>query len=238
MPMPVRYRRPKWRNGTYPTSYGIRPEDLNARSEEFLQRLADITDEDAEDLRAEAIQTREHNASLYESAKAEHQALYAEVIRLYGKDSNPAKYIAKQTPEFQYQDWSERDLEDQLIKYIPTAQRILALRATEAERKAERDIVLQNAIAFLQVRGRHIVTDFTLDNAVTRADCIAYDEEVARRLAELAGGWFSFDGDDGCETCNGWDGTSPRCECGNRRLYWSASDGHSFQNPSIHPQTF
>jgi hypothetical protein len=33
---------------------------------------------------------------------------------------------------------------------------------------------------------------------------------------------ISFCGDDDCEDCDGWDGTSRRCECGNRRVYWES----------------
>jgi hypothetical protein len=32
--------------------------------------------------------------------------------------------------------------------------------------------------------------------------------------------WYSFVGDDFCDDCNGWDGSSRRCDCGNRRVCW------------------
>lgn len=32
----------------------------------------------------------------------------------------------------------------------------------------------------------------------------------------------AFDGDDGCEECEGWDMMSNRCDCGNRRVSWAA----------------
>jgi hypothetical protein len=32
--------------------------------------------------------------------------------------------------------------------------------------------------------------------------------------------YYSFDGDEWCEGCSGWDGESIRCDCGSRRVYW------------------
>lgn len=34
------------------------------------------------------------------------------------------------------------------------------------------------------------------------------------------GGYISFRGSYNCEDCDGWDGESRRCECGNRRIDW------------------
>lgn len=52
--------------------------------------------------------------------------------------------------------------------------------------------------------------------------------EEAIRAAEESGGVDEFDGmncddvrDDDDFGCGGWDGTSRRCECGNRRVYWA-----------------
>jgi hypothetical protein len=42
------------------------------------------------------------------------------------------------------------------------------------------------------------------------------------------GEFIPFDGDDDCEDCAGWDGHSPRCECGNRRVYWAVENGIAF----------
>lgn len=32
------------------------------------------------------------------------------------------------------------------------------------------------------------------------------------------------DDDEDAELCRGWDGKSPRCDCGNRRVYWSEDE--------------
>jgi chromosome segregation ATPase len=44
-------------------------------------------------------------------------------------------------------------------------------------------------------------------------------------------GYISFDGDDYCEDCPGWDGFSHRCECGNRRMDWYDEDGDFYPEP-------
>ena len=49
---------------------------------------------------------------------------------------------------------------------------------------------------------------------------------VAVAAAKPAVGEFvGFDGSDSCEDCRGWDGESRRCDCGNRRVYWTEDDG-------------
>lgn len=36
--------------------------------------------------------------------------------------------------------------------------------------------------------------------------------------------WIPFAGDEHCaKGCRGWDGSSRRCDCGNRRVYWDKS---------------
>ena len=44
--------------------------------------------------------------------------------------------------------------------------------------------------------------------------------------------FISFCGQDGCsDECEGWDGESRRCQCGNRRVYWDHhDDGTAFAN--------
>ena len=49
-------------------------------------------------------------------------------------------------------------------------------------------------------------------------------EELKTEAMPPAGEFIEFAGNDNCEDCEGWDGTSARCDCGNRRVYWSLSD--------------
>jgi len=39
-----------------------------------------------------------------------------------------------------------------------------------------------------------------------------------------SGTLFDFRGDDKCDECDGWDGVSRRCECGNRRVDWELNE--------------
>ena len=49
-------------------------------------------------------------------------------------------------------------------------------------------------------------------------------DEVQKQMP-ADGEFINFNGDDECEDCPGWDGKSPRCECGNRRVYWTEESG-------------
>ena len=85
------------------------------------------------------------------------------------------------------------------------------------------------AVIWLQAKGKVLGKDFEVDTAVETANTIAFEEEITRLTG---GGWYRFDGDDCCEDCNGWDGVSHRCDCGNRRMYWEQDDFHNFEHPS------
>jgi len=50
-----------------------------------------------------------------------------------------------------------------------------------------------------------------------------------KKLKE-AGTMFGFDGQN-CDHCEGWDGYSRRCQCGNRRVSWTI-DG-TFEKPYL-----
>lgn len=47
-------------------------------------------------------------------------------------------------------------------------------------------------------------------------------EQAAREAAAESFDFIPFAGQN-CDDCSGWDGESPRCLCGNRRVYWSIS---------------
>jgi hypothetical protein len=52
-----------------------------------------------------------------------------------------------------------------------------------------------------------------------------YDAAVEVALAGMSDGLTDFEGnncEDSGQDCNGWDGYSRRCECGNRRVEWIA----------------
>lgn len=107
----------------------------------------------------------------------------------------------------------------------------------EAEEKREQErrdatvAMRDRAITWLLARGLVLGKDFTSEGALSRANDIAAEEEIARRKAE--GGLHEFSGDDSCESCGGWDGESHRCDCGNRRVSWVTTGWHTFEEPSV-----
>lgn len=80
------------------------------------------------------------------------------------------------------------------------------------------------AINYLIEKGKIINVDFTIDNVLSIANSIAYDEAITIKQKELTEThtYIDFNGSDDCENCLGWDGISRRCQCGNRRVSWGA----------------
>jgi len=119
-------------------------------------------------------------------------------------------------------------------------------RAADEKAKQQRaevdalDRLRGEAVEWLLERGRQINVDFTVDRAVEVANEMAFTEAVDARMIELrkSGDRVSFNGDEYCEGCDGWDGESRRCECDNRRVSWVRGWDHSFRNPSIEAEAF
>lgn len=117
----------------------------------------------------------------------------------------------------------------------------------KAEKKKADDeatlLLATEAIAWLDAKGYKPGTDFQPSAAVTFANDIAFQEEAERLSAELkaSGGFVDFSGSN-CEpdegACPGWNGNDRRCECGNRRVSWTAAYGHSFKEPSIYAEAY
>ena len=84
-------------------------------------------------------------------------------------------------------------------------------------------------MVWLQAKGKVLGIHFDVDNALEFANTIVGEEW----LANVKPGLYSFDGEDNCEGCGGWNGVDHRCACGNRRVYWERSDSHTFENPAF-----
>ena len=70
------------------------------------------------------------------------------------------------------------------------------------------------------------MVEFGVPNMYTDYETPEEAETAAQKYAEKNGP-ISFDGmncndykDESELECDGWDGSSRRCECGNRRVYW------------------
>lgn len=103
----------------------------------------------------------------------------------------------------------------------------------KARQEREEHVLQGEAVAWLLERGKKINVDFQVNKAVAVANELAFSEECERRSAALNGEHVDFDGSDYCENCSGWDGESHRCDCGNRRVSWTADWYHSFKSPSV-----
>jgi len=107
------------------------------------------------------------------------------------------------------------------------------VKADEAERQRQKDLKPARAVLFLLKHGKIEGQDFTVDTAVFSANELVKEKAIASKMAE--GGPFSFSGEDYCEDCGGWDGTSHRCECGNRRVGWETiGDFEDFDDGSYY----
>lgn len=112
----------------------------------------------------------------------------------------------------------------------------LAKAEEEKKAKALSDPLLTEAVAYLSARGKVAGTDYELPNAVSVANDLAFEEEVAKRKA--SGGSFDFNGQNCDGPCEGWDGEDRRCQCGNRRVSWTTGYGHSFKTPSVEAEAY
>lgn len=123
---------------------------------------------------------------------------------------------------------------------LEDANRIVSAHKAEQKKKLDEenskklaDPLLAEAVAYLTKEGKIAGKDFELVNAVSEANSLAYELEVESKKGH---GPFRFGGDDYCERCEGWDGESHRCQCGNRRVGWTRGYGHSFKSPSAEPE--
>ena len=169
----------------------------------------------------------------YREYAAERSKLHSEIVDLardlWGLGSKQVMYIQREKP-VSHLVWG--------FDIIERKRRDDIKAKADAEKQKELDIskdkLVAEAILWLQGKGKTLGEDFTPANAVCIADDISFDEEVNRLTA--SGGYIDFSGDDNCEDCEGWDMSSHRCYCGNRRVSWVTGWGHSFKSPSIYAE--
>ena len=226
--------------------YYIEKSNVPKVPDDRMRKFAAIPDAEVEELRADLEQCIEVNEATYQRHKGWYDEIVGDAVLIYGDNTLPVKYLKRremvpQKFKFGNYDYDPRkEFEQCFVASIKWCRDAIELHDGQAEREAQQAAAkqerLQKAIAFLVGHGKAIGTDFTLENAIQNANDLAYEFEVVKRVAEMNGGHTSFDGDDGCENCKGWDGTSNRCDCGNRRVYWASCDGHDFEEPCIYPE--
>ncbi len=203
---------------------------------ESPNNLLTVTDEMLDIWEKENKQCEEFNKTLILQIKEAKQKMIDNAIFIWGEKSNIVRYISKNsvyTPSLSYFDslksnvLKAREDEKQKILDFQSQQKLIELQG--------------KAIEYLLSKNKKINIDFTLDNVLSTANSLAYESEVLKKQKELSETqtYISFIGDDNCENCKGWDGTSRRCQCGNRRVYWTSNDPVDFfLNPHIYAEAY
>lgn len=128
-------------------------------------------------------------------------------------------------------DTERAESESELAKVKVELDKAAAIKREEESRQLQNE-----AVEWLLARGKKIGTDFSVADAVQVANGIAYAEECAR--LEDEGEYMSFSGQN-CEgPCAGWNPSSNRCDCGNRRVSFTEVYGHSFKSPSVEAEAY
>ena len=115
-------------------------------------------------------------------------------------------------------------------------QKLEEAQKDKATREAERVKLVGEAIQYLIQNGKIINEHFTIENAISKANDLAFELEVDKLNQDNTP--IDFSGDDNCEDCVGWIPGSHRCDCGNRRVGWVMGWGHSFKQPSVYAEAY
>jgi len=110
--------------------------------------------------------------------------------------------------------------------------------ARKKEMGAKQSELLNQAIAYCLENGRTFGDDLTVENAIQVANDIAFQNEVARREAEVGDEYIGFDGQNCEDPCEGWNPKDRRCQCGNRRVSWTDGYSTDFRDMTIHAEAY
>lgn len=196
--------------------------------EQVKQREAEM--EEATAKSAAAKELMERAEALRKELAAFVPNRFGEKIKGFGVDQRCEKLQ-------RIRDYAVYDVKNRWEELERREKQVEETKQKELKAKQEADAAIQlqtEAVVWLQGRGKILGSDFTVANALSYANDLAFDDEVAKRtLDALQSGGIGFSGEDSCEDCSGWDGQSRRCNCGNRRVSWESGWGHSFKSPHI-----
>lgn len=197
--------------------------------------LLNVTDEMLSIWEKENKECEDHNKDLTTQVKEAREKMISNAVFIWGEKSNVVRYLSKtriSLPSLTFFD----SIKDKVLKAREDEkQRVLNINSQQ------KLIELQGkAVQYLISKGKIINIDFTLDNVLSIANTLAYEEEVYKKQKELAETQthIDFNGSDNCEDCKGWDGSSHRCQCGNRRVGWNSDYTNTdfFLNPHIYAE--
>lgn len=190
-----------------------------------------VTTEMLAEWEKDTVAVNESNTTLFKEKAEKYHKLMVDAILLFGEKSAEIKYLMKARPmRPQHYDFSQVKSKVDLYR---------AQVAREAEQKIcnERHEALKTrAIIWLQKEGKVLDKDFSLANAILTANNLAFLKEVERLKSKTT--FYFFEGQNCDGPCNGWDGVSNRCECGNRRVSWQAGMSHTFEQPYVYGEAY
>lgn len=226
----------------------VRPEKMAYLGKETWRG---VTPEAVEEFKA-AVKTWEQAVA---ETRKQHEAVAKALLAMIEDAGFPVSRQKVAPSRGMYKKYQAVKLIDALLDMLPPRPPMVAgvspeeawLRseqAREKKREAEKAQAARRdaAVQWLLDRGMVYGADFTADSAIACADDVAFHEAVAKKLAE--GGPFSFEGHNCNEyrdatepPCEGWDGESHRCMCGNRRVDWSG-DHISFDGGYVYGEAY
>ena len=199
--------------------------------------------------------TKEENLQLakeYSNKAKELQTRFEQLLAEVNKEFKPeygltpAKERKAKEPTEAYQRlmWAARKYRDTIATY-ETRERMEAEKIKKAEQEArqkeleaKKNQTLNEAIQYCIENGRKFGQDVTLENAISTANNIAFEKEVAKREAEIGDDYIGFDGQNCEDECAGWNPADHRCECGNRRVSWTDGWSSDFRDMSIYAEAY
>ena len=180
--------------------------------------------EEAAKMKEENDTCKKNNADVKKAMREKIDVMLDIVKEIWGVKSNAYKYIAKlHVPT---EPWLACDPVEEQKKASQDAEKSRIEKERESELIKIRKEKTERAIIWLQARGKVLGKDFNIDNAHDVANSIAFDEAVEK----IKGTFISFSGQNCDEPCDGYDGLSNRCQCGNRRVSYVMPDYADFED--------
>lgn len=217
----------------YPWGLEGKFKDWRSKPESWFASLTDVDvkefREACQEFNATVAKIHAERTAILEESRSKIISLYANSPGTYKREISQLKKLTLWSPSRM----DEHGLSDRIKAVKDKKEK----EEREANRNNEQVMMIAQAILWLQAKGKVLGVDFYAHDAVDQANYIAEQEEIARRiqLIKESGALIEFNGQN-CDECEGWDGESRRCSCGNRRVSWE-SDG-TFLNPRVYGEAY
>lgn len=197
-----------------------------------LSNPLSVTDDMLKQWEIEYLERDKINKEKYDCLVQIKERMLTDAIIIYGERSNVVSYIRKQKVPKPFTE-SFASIRNKVYE----AREMELRRLKEIELEQKNNVLVEKAVNYLIEDGLKLGIDFTIDEAISRANDIVFIKEVSK--VQQSDTYISFSGDDSCENCSGWDGISHRCDCGNRRVTWESDMSKDFfLNPYIYGQAY